>query len=259
MANRFQVQDLVSQTADTVVYRALTKEGTALALTRLRLDSEAVESLRSPGVFEQALAGLRAIKHDHLRVVLDAGQDEVDGYPWLTSQWLEGKPLSELEVGEKEMRNLGEQIQSLVADLGEEVNALNFDPQQILTARGENGRLHALFTIDYLRWFKDWAAGYPPGAGRSATAEFRKLLEGLAAKQLRLPKKEREQPPIPFVEERSPALTSYDPPRESRLYSILTWLGLLLALGVILFFTWQGMKRMKENPRDESREIERRI
>lgn len=251
MPSPYQVQDLIDQNAESVVYRVLTKDGTPLSLTRLRLDPEAVERLRGPGVFAQAMEKLRSLNHGYLREVTDGGMDEVDGYPWVTSLWMEGKPLSERTVEEKEIRHLGTQFHTLLEDLGEAANAVDFEPSRILTARTADDRLHALFSIDYVRWFRDWASGYPPGSGRTATNEVRKLLEGLAIKQLQLPKAERPKTPIPFVEERSPALTSYQAPRERCLGRVLAWLGMFLSLGVIIWLTWQGEKREEENPRKE--------
>jgi len=249
MGSRFKVQDLVSQTSDSVVYRALDADGVPVFLTRLRLDPEAVEALREPGVFEEAVARLKAIKHPSLRKVVDAGQDEVDGYPWLMSRWLDGESLSERRVEDEEIGILGEQCCTLLDELGEAADVVNFDPKQVLTARTKDGKLHLLFAVDYPRWFRDWAAGYPPGVGRSAPREIRRLLEGMVAKQLQPPKKEVKGPAIPMVDERSPALTSYLPPQDRNWFAVLTWLGLLAVAGVIFFLTWEGMKRMEENPR----------
>ena len=127
----------------------------------------------------------------------------------------------------------------------------DFHPDHILTVRTADDHLHALFSIDYGCWFDDWAGGRPPGAGRRARAEAGKLLEGLAVRQLQLPKKEPKRNPIPFVEERSPALMSYEPPREFWIARLMSWLGILISLGVIAWLTWQGMARMKEHPRKE--------
>ena len=251
MPSHFQVQDLVSQTSETLVYRALARDETPLVLSRLRLEGDAVGRLRAAGVFDQALGKLKSLNHAYLRKVIDGAQEDGEGYPWVTSLWMEGKPLSECRVEEKEIRMLGKQFHALLADLGDSANAVNFDPDQILTVRTPDDQLHALFSIDYGRWFDDWASGRSPGSGKSATAEVRKLLEGLAVRQLRLPKKERKQDPIPFVEERSPALTSYEPPREPWLGRVMVWLGILISLGVIAWLTWQGTSRTKENPRKE--------
>ena len=207
--------------------------------------------LRTAGVFDQALAKLQSLNHVSLRKVIDGGQDDEDGCPWVTSRWMDGKPLSEQKVAEKEIRMLGKQFHALLEDLGEQANAVDFHPDHILTVRTPDDHLHALFSIDYGCWFDDWAGRRPPGAGRSATAEARKLLEGLAVRQLQLPKREPKRNPIPFVEERSPALTSYEPPREFWIGRLMSWMGILISLGVIAWLTWQGTARMKEHPRKE--------
>ena len=257
MSSRFKVQDLVSQTTDTVIYRALDTDGTSVCLVRLRLDPEAVAALRKPGVFEAAAARLKTVQHPFLRKVIDVGQDEVDGYPWVISRWLNEKSLSDRKVTDQEIGSLGEQCCQLMDDLGDLADVVNFDPKQVLTARVEDGLLGGVFTIDYLDWFRDWAARYPPGTSGNAPKEIRRLLEGMVARQLQPPKKEVERPAIPMVDERSPALTSYQLPEGRPWGVILTWLSLLAVVGVIFFLTWQGMKRMEENPRSGSTPMER--
>lgn len=251
MPNQFQVQNLVREAAGTTLFRVVDDAGKALALTRMELDADAVFRLRTAGVFDQALAKLQALEHEYLSRVLDGGQDEGDGMPWVTRMWVDGKPLSEQNVEEKEIRSLGKQFHNLLEDLGDYANAVDFDPGHILTLRSPDGELHSLFSIDYGRWFDDWAAGRPPGSGTNAVNEVRKLLEGLVVKQLQLPRKTRKESPIPFVEEKSPALTSYAPPGENRVAAILAWLGIAICLGAIAWLTWRGSERLKDNPRKE--------
>ncbi len=93
--SQFQVVDLVRETAGTTLSRAVDDAGTTVALTRLRLDSDAVLRLRTAGVFDQAVSRLQTLEHEYLSRVLDGGQNEADGMPWVTSLWIDGKPLSE--------------------------------------------------------------------------------------------------------------------------------------------------------------------
>jgi hypothetical protein len=84
------------------------------------------------------------------------------------------------------------------------------------------------------------------------------LLERLAIKQLQLPKKKEETTPIPFVDERSPALQSFEPVKEAWSGRLLVWLILMGAVAVIGWLTIQGMERVRENPRAEGWKIEDR-
>ena len=81
-----------------------------------------------------------------------------------------------------------------------------------------------------------------------AKEQVRQLLAGLAIKQLKLPKK-KETNPIPFVDERSPALRIAEPIRESWFGRLLICLCLIGALAAIGWLTVEGMGRVRENPR----------
>lgn len=251
MASQFQVQDLVRETAGMKFFRAVDARGNKVAFTELKLDPDVCSRLGAVDVFDQAMARLRALDHEFLNRVVAGDLDRANGVIRVTGPWVEGTPLKEQKVEEREIRSLGRQFHSLLEDLGDYGNSIDFAPDHILTRRTDEGELQALFSIDLGRWFDDWAAGRPPGSGVSAVKEVRKLLEGLTVKQLQLPEKPREENPIPFVEEKSPALTSFEPPRDNRSGVILAWLGIAICLGVIIWATWQGRERLKDNPRKE--------
>ena len=66
-----------------------------------------------------------------------------------------------------------------------------------------------------------------------------------------LKKKKEETNPIPFVDERSPALQIHEPVQEPWFGRLLGWLLLIGALAVIGWLTVEGMGRVRENPRME--------
>ncbi|YCM42938.1 hypothetical protein V2O64_16645 [Verrucomicrobiaceae bacterium 227] len=243
MQSDYQLDDLIRQNADWVVYRVLAKDGTPSALTRLRLEAEDLDRLTASGAFEPALKELIALKHDHLRPVTDGGVDKVDRYPWIVGSWFDGKPLSARTITLRDIKNIGTQLHSVVADLGKLADVLCFDADEILTIRTPDDFLHILFTIDYHCWFRDRARGLPPGTGRDASVEARNLLEGLVASQ---PKQVPTKTPIPFVEARSPALSEYKPPRDHHLGKVLVVLGLLSCLGTIIWFTLVGQEKANQ-------------
>ncbi|MDB4407169.1 hypothetical protein N9173_01275 [bacterium] len=92
--NDYRIEELVSQSANMVVYRASGKDGQIFALTRLVLSDDIAESLTAEH-FETALAQLKDLEHPCLRSVLDGGCDEIDHQPWLVSQWWEGETLED--------------------------------------------------------------------------------------------------------------------------------------------------------------------
>lgn len=235
MTSLFQTQDLIEETSLASVHRAVGKDGSALYFTQTRLEPEVREALMKPGVFEGALAKLRSLEFEYLRAVMDAGMAESG--PWVTSQWLDAKPLSECSASEQDLQNLAKQLEDLLMYLGECAGVVDLNEKHILTMRGEDGRLACLFQIDYSRWFSDCAAGGVPGGDRSAGSEARELIKGLAIRQLKLPKVVRKKDPIPFVDERSPALTSYPSYREPWLGRVMFWGTLIVGLLVIGWFT----------------------
>ncbi len=230
--------------------------GEDFLLKRLEMSPEEWAALLSAGVFDNALRQLQVLQHEQLRGVIDGGmqEDQEDhGELWLRTRVLEGERLGDAKLEEREIKDLGMQCQNLMGDLGELASAVSFDPAQIGIIRLAGGEVRAFFEVDYLRWFRNAARGIPYWEGQNEAGAVRRLLEGLVVQQLRPPKKKRDEKPIPFVEDRSPALRAYESPREGKMLSLLSWLGLILALWVIIWLTSVGMTRMEENPRKEGR------
>ena len=242
MQDDYQLDDLTSQNADWVIYRVLGKDGSPFMLTRLRYDPGDVSALMKDGVFHLALEELKNLRHEVVRPVVDGGLDEVDHYPWVVSQWFDGKPLSSCKISLTDIKNIGAQLEAVVEDLGRKADVLNFEADEILTIRTPDDFLHVLFTIDYHCWFRDLARGLPPGSGRDAAREVRRLLEGLVDMQERRSQKPTDTP-IPLVEERSPALVEYKPPRERYFGKFLVVLALAACLAAIVWVTLQGQEK----------------
>lgn len=235
MASHYQVQDLIEETPSASVHRAVGKDGRVVFLTQARLEPGAREALMKPGMFAESLAKLRCLKFEYLREVIDGGME--DSGLWIASHWLDAKPLSECATTEKDLQNLVKQFQDLLEYLGELAGAVDFNEKHILTMRSDEGGLACLFQIDYAQWFCDLAAGRIPGEERSGGDEAKGLITRLAIKQLQLPKVVRTADPIPFVDERSPALKVYPACREPWLGRIMFWGTLILGLAVIVWIT----------------------
>ena len=245
MTEKFQIQNLIEQSQTRTVHRVRGSDGTNLRLTRILLGEDEREQLKRSQNLRGALAELKALRHSSLAEVLDCGLDE-KGIPWVMSRWEKGKLVSEIKIEEQEIQTVSKYANRLLNDFGRMAGVVNFDTAEIFFS-GEN-RESCVFQIDYFRWFSDIASGISPGMNYDAKEQVRQLLAGLAIKQLKLPKK-KETNPIPFVDERSPALRIAEPIRESWFGRLLIWLCLIGALAAIGWLTVEGMGRVRENPR----------
>jgi len=248
MTAKFQIQNLIEQSQTRTVHRVRGSDGTVLRLTRILLDEDDREQLKRSRKLREALDDLKALRHPCLAEVLDCGLDE-KGIPWVMSRWEKGKLVSEVKIEEQEIQTVSKHANRLLNDFGPMAGVVKFDTAEIFFS-GEK-RESCVFQIDYFRWFSDIAAGIGPGANYDCKEQVRQLLASLAIKQLKLPKKKEETNPIPFVDERSPALQIHEPVQEPWFGRLLGWLLLIGALAVIGWLTVEGMGRVRENPRME--------
>lgn len=248
MTTKYQIQELIEQTPTRTVHRVRKGGGVYLRLTRLFLDSDDRKRLRQSPMLADALEELQALRHPSLCEVLNCGLDE-EGIPWVIAPWEDGVSLEESHLKEADIKTVSEQAKCLLEDFGPVAGAVSFDPVDILLVGEE--RDSCLFTIDYFRWFSEIAVGVGPGGHADGKAEVRKLLANLGIRQLRLPKKVSEKAPIPFVDDRSPALIKFETPRDPWLGGFMFWGTLLVSVLLISWLTVEGMKRAEENPRRE--------
>lgn len=246
MTAKFQIQNLIEQSQTRTVHRVRGSDGTILRLTRILLEEDDREHLKRSQNLRGALEELKALRHSSLTEVLDCGLDE-KGIPWVMSRWEKGKLVSEIKIEEREIQTVSKHANRLLNDFGRMVGVVNFDTAEIFFS-GESPE-SCVFQIDYFRWFSDIAAGISPGTNYDAKEQVRQLLASLAIKQLKFPKKKKETNPIPFVDERSPALRIHEPVGEPWFGRLLIWLCLIGALVAIGWLTVEGMRRVRENPR----------
>ena len=246
MTAKFQIQNLIEQSQTRTVHRVRGSDGTILRLTRILLEEDDRVHLKRSQNLRGALAELKALRHSSLTEVLDCGLDE-KGIPWVMSRWEKGKLVSEIKIEEREIQTVSKHANRLLNDFGRMAGVVNFDTAEIFFS-GESPE-SCVFQIDYFRWFSDIAAGISPGTNYDAKEQVRQLLASLAIKQLKFPKKKEETNPIPFVDERSPALRIHEPVGEPWFGRLLIWLCLIGALVAIGWLTVEGMRRVRENPR----------
>ena len=246
MTAKFQIQNLIEQSQTRTVHRVRGSDGTILRLTRILLEEDDREHLKRSQNLRGALEELKALRHSSLTEVLDCGLDE-KGIPWVMSRWEKGKLVSEIKIEEHEIQTVSKHANQLLNDFGRMAGVVNFETAEIFFS-GESPE-SCVFQIDYFRWFSDIAAGISPGTNYDAKEQVRQLLASLAIKQLKFPKKKEETNPIPFVDERSPALRIHEPVGEPWFGRLLIWLCLIGALVAIGWLTVEGMGRVRENPR----------
>ncbi len=99
MTRRYEIQDILTQDASGVVFHAADREsGKSVVLRRFFPYGPEGGGLQEAerGAYLAALHRLREVRHPTLRTVLDGGCDPVDGMPFLVTEWVEGRKLSEL-------------------------------------------------------------------------------------------------------------------------------------------------------------------
>ena len=102
VTRRYEIQDILSQDANGVIFRAVDREsGRDVVLRRFfprgrdqgGLDAGEQES------FRVTVGKLKEVDHKCLRRVLDGGCDPVDGMPFLVTEWIEGTSVADFLGG----------------------------------------------------------------------------------------------------------------------------------------------------------------
>ncbi|GHC48397.1 hypothetical protein [Roseibacillus persicicus] len=164
MASDFQIQEMIYQDADGVLFQAFERQtGHLVALRRFFLEEEVLEELReregdNQSRFEQGLEWMKALEIPHLQKILGGGFDELDGTPFFVTEWIEGKSLD--EAHEQNVFSPGDgqifeaQVRSVLQALPEEArSAIQLREEEILIARDDSGGLHTMLLLSPLRYF----------------------------------------------------------------------------------------------------------
>ncbi len=99
VTGRYEIQEILTQDASGVVFHAEDRDsGKAVVLRRFfpyGPDGGGLQEAER-SAYLVALQRLREVRHPTLRAVLGGGCDPVDGMPFLVTEWVEGRRLSEL-------------------------------------------------------------------------------------------------------------------------------------------------------------------
>ncbi len=110
MTKRFEIEDLVSQDATGVVFRAIdTETKLPVAVRRFFPAGTHVSgmSVEDQHEYRSTVERLTKVSHPALRTIVGGGCDAVDGMPYIATEWIEGtaletllesRPLSEAEA-----------------------------------------------------------------------------------------------------------------------------------------------------------------
>lgn len=146
MAEAFEIIDLKSQDGERIVYVARQlATGEEVELQRFIGKAGLMAGQRAR--FEKAAAHFQSIRYPHLRKLIAAGVDEVDGMPWAVLETVPGIPLNHMgALSEMDVRLLAAQAMAVLDVTREDgKQSINLDPTKILFARGESGL--AFFTF----------------------------------------------------------------------------------------------------------------
>lgn len=228
---RILIQDIVHQTADGITYLATDREsGEDVALRRFfpygpngsGMDAE--NNQRYLEICEQ----LKTIEHPSLRKVLDGFIDPLDGIPYMTTEWVEGKPLTHTLNGEPlesakliELTCKAIEVSIIISDMmGEEAVWIDTTDRSVVGGPADEGReftfwvcpfrcmgLYPLSTgIDSIAELTEAFAGWKSklyseqtchGLGGWVKAMKRAPQTSLREALERLPQLEQEAPPAP--------------------------------------------------------------
>lgn len=162
MVSRFQIEDLLTQDASGVVFRALDTESDRTVAVRRFFPFGAHGGGLSPeeqADYHIAVGRLSGIAHPALRSIICGGCDPVDGMPFIATEWVEGTPLQSfvergplpLEAAVHLLRQALEVCQKISMVLGEEDVWVETDARSIIVGDEASGR-GATFWISPLRW-----------------------------------------------------------------------------------------------------------
>ena len=162
MVSRFKIEDLLTQNASGVIFRALDTETNRLVAVRrffpFGVDGGGL-SPEEQADYNIAVGRLSGIAHPALRAIICGGCDPVDGMPFIATEWVEGDSLqTSVELGLLShadavhlLRQALEVCEQISMVLGEEDVWIETDLNAIIVGDEASGR-GATFWISPMKW-----------------------------------------------------------------------------------------------------------
>jgi hypothetical protein len=162
VTRRYEIQEMLSQDAHGVIFHAVDRETDAdVVLRRFFPFGPGGGGLEAEerDAYCAAVARLKSVSHPTLRTILDGGCDPVDGMPYLVTEWIEGKRLSEhlkekpLSAGSAKalLDHALEASMVLASVLQAEEVWVETAPETVILSDGSEGRT-LTFWISPVRW-----------------------------------------------------------------------------------------------------------
>ena len=173
---QYQIQDLLNQSTNHVVYEIVSDSGELFHLIRLIYNGVALGE-RLTGSLNQAQIDLKNLPQSALPPIIDSGVDPADSYPWIiipprTGQTLAAKT-RERKLSPEEFELLKSEGQKLITELGPLSCALSFSPEFIVDVT-HNGQKTPRFQLDYHTWFQSYLT---EPLQTNAPEKFRQLID----------------------------------------------------------------------------------
>ncbi len=162
VTRRYEIQEMLSQDAQGVVFLAVDRDsGADVVLRRFFPFGPGGGGLEGEErtAYTTAVERLKGVTHPAMRTILEGGCDPVDGMPFLVTEWVEGPRLAEhlkekpLSPGSTKalLDHALEVSQVLAGVLGEEAVWVETAPEAVILSQGQDGR-GVTFWISPMRW-----------------------------------------------------------------------------------------------------------
>ncbi len=162
VTRRYEIQEMLSQDAQGVVFLAVDREsGADVVLRRFFPFGPGGKGLMGEEreAYTAAVERLKGLAHPAMRTILEGGCDPVDGMPYLVTEWVEGPRLAEHLKGKplspasaKALLDHAIEVSQVLAGvLGEEAVWVETAPEAVILSEGPEGR-GVTFWISPMRW-----------------------------------------------------------------------------------------------------------
>lgn len=249
---QYQIQDLLSQTANHVVYEVISDSGELFHLIRLIYNGVVLKD-RITGSLKKAQDDLKNLPQPALPPIIDSGVDPADSYPWVIIPKRTGQTLAEKtrerKLSPEEFELLNSEGQKLITALGPLSCALSLSPEFIVEV-AHNGQKTPRFQLDYHTWFQSYLT---EPVKTNTPEKFRRLIDS-TRRFVDFPSTKLISPAKPDDTGESKKQTLAPPPTPPKHKPLIPILATITALliGLVSYFV---INQKNEPPPSRKKEI----